>query len=707
MVSNLANRKKRSTQEHPDASSTVPSMLLDLVAIEEVPIVVWRRAFEVVGYPPGLTARTLSHDAVVDHVLSGQVSTELIELLQVLHDLGTDGGVDAMKAVAEAHQHDLGAITAMAPREAAVQLWLEQRVDPTLREIFMRVQMQAETRREPRAFRDYVGKTARAIVDWKATERRLRALVQEFCTQQEFGDHVDVRGYVSGGDARIQVVHAHRLQKQLVVRDGEAGRGTIAIRPVHCDIVRYDAASGWLRISPRSASAAALEHYRSAIGQAFFGDSAFFSPAEYTLRPLQDRGREALRGALGAVTDARLVEVLWQRGDEQTHWLKAPDCFREIEELELPLREGSFVEAKIALTMLGKRTKRRTVTVKVPNKIDFPRDEHEAVIEAFLKRSGIHAAADVAPHRDLWSLAPWHHEPRVWREAYPRDVDPLVRKQILVPRAMASIAHPDHRSAERVLDIDQSGEFGVSTDDGVPPRRVTGSDIEGLALDVLRMGAAWQASLGLADGDLRDLGGGALLLGRRRLDAIEASIVALTRRPTGDGATLARRVREAVRGDSVALLVPAGSSSGTNLAEIAFASLVLDERSVWREFVRVNSLAEKVTALWSAPPDVRLVIDGPRQLVWIDGLKIDLVADSHPYKLLVLLAEAKGRVVSHDAIGAVLSPSGAADTVSKRAKHDVNRAIKESFAAARRPVDVDQIVCAGSGGYRLAVLAYP
>lgn len=701
----MARERNRSTPPAAsEVSARVPTILLDLVAIEELPLALWRRVFEVVGYPSGLSPTNLSHAAIIDHVGGGDVSEQLIEVLQVLHDIGTESGLEAMNAVAEAHQCDLGQILVLPPREAAVQLWLSQRADPAMQELFTRVQMQAETRREPRAFREYVGKTARAVPEWKGVQERLRQLVQALCKEEGFGDHVDVRGYLSDGDVRVQIVHAYRLQRPVVVRDGDAGRGTIAIRPVHCDIVRYDAARAWLRVSPKSTSNAILERYRRMVGEAFFTDPDFFSSAQYTLRPLQLQGRAALDDSAGIVINARLVELQWERSDEQVMWLKAPDCFHSAEELGLPLEEGTLVEAKIAVRLIGKRSTRRTVKVKVPNRVEFPRDEHEAAIEGFLRRSGIQAATTVAPHRDLWSLAPWHHEQRTWREAYARDVDPLVKRGVLVQRPMAKVAHPDHQSAGRVLEVDAAGEFGAATDDAVPPRLVTASDVAGLDLKIDHLAAAWRADLEL-HGDVRHLGGSAMWLGRRRLDSIDCSLVALMRKPSETtGAALALRIRDAVGDERVAVMVPAGRSSDTGLPEIGFDRLTLDPRSVWREFVRANKLMAKVEAIWSASLDARLVIDRRRQLVWLDGLLVNIPSESHPFKLLVVLASARGAVVSHTDIGAALSAKrGDAEDVSKKAKHQAKMAITRSFAAAARPIDADAIICSAAGGYRLAV----
>lgn len=217
----------------------VPTALLDVTEIEEVPLAIWILVFEEIGYPFGLTKDTLTVDGVLTYVRGNAVTAELIEVLQTMHDLGTDSGADAIKSVGNAHQLDLSAISGLAPREAAVQLWLAQRRDVKLQELFTRVLMQAETRKPPRSFREFRGKENRRVIDWEVCRARLQKGVTDWCNQNGLGEYVDVRGYVHEGDVRIQVIHGHRLQRPVVERNG-GGRATIQIRPVHCDIIRYD-----------------------------------------------------------------------------------------------------------------------------------------------------------------------------------------------------------------------------------------------------------------------------------------------------------------------------------------------------------------------------------------------------------------------------------------------------------------------------------
>lgn len=476
---------RRANNSSPAAALTsamgiVPIDLLDAVVIEEVSDALWKRVFDLLGYPPGLNARSLSAQAVVDHIARDGVSDDLVDVLRAIHELGTDDGVDAMKAVADAHNADLGAITARAPRDAAVELWLAQREKPGLRDLFTRVQMQAESRRSPRSFREFRGKRVQKLAAWATVHPRLVTAVRAWCTAQDFGDHVDVRGYVENGNAQIQIIHGHRLQKPVVVKDGGHGRRTLELRPAHCDIVRYDWKGSWLRLSPKSTGGGIVETYRRRLGEVFFDDAEFFTEADYSLRPLQEHGQAILDDA-PSIARARVTDLVWDHGGEIIR-IRSSDCLASVARMGIPPTEGDFIEARIAVVLPGRREVRRSVHVKVPNKVDYPRDESHAVaIDDFLAATGIRTADSRRRNLDLWDLHPWQHGERVWRAAYPDDVDRLAQAQVLRPVELGTLVHPDRPRHGRALRAEDG--FGISLDEDVPPRVLTSTDVSGLALD--------------------------------------------------------------------------------------------------------------------------------------------------------------------------------------------------------------------------------
>lgn len=696
-------RTRAITSEDTGPSRTIPLDLFDAIAIEEVSDPLWKRILDTIGYPAGLSSRTFTTKALLDRLNLDGASEELIDVLRTINELGTDDGVEAMKQVADAHTTDLGTITQCAARDAAAELWLAQNARPELREVYARVQMQVEARRSPRSFREYCGKEARRAADWNTLKSRIVAGVSAWCRTKDFGEHVDVRGYVTNGDLQMQVIHGHRIQKPVIVRDNGQGRRVVELRPAHCDVIRYDAKGSWLRISPRSTGGGVFDAYRTLLGIALFDDADFFSPAGYSLRSLQERGQAALE-ACPSVSRARVTDLVWDRGSGVIR-IKSPDCLAEVQAMGLAPTEGDFIEARIAVTLPGRCDTRRAIHIKLPNKVDYPRDDvHAVAIGTFLEASGICTTEAPRRSRDVWDLYPWKQTERTWRDAYPDDVDPLVQRQILKATEFLRVVHSDHPTHGRALAVDAG--FGVSSDEDVPPRVLTPTDIGGLALDVTSLLAGWRETLGL-EGTVRDLGDGIYLLGERSFESVRFAIAVLIRQPTDDGTLIARRISTAVtHGSTIAVLVPTGRKSGTGHADVALDRLCFDEHEVWRQVMVATAVGAQVPAIWRAPRNVRLVVDRTRMLVWLDGVPINVTSDSGAYRFIAMLAEARNCPVANDAIDAALSPNRD-ESSARKVKSAAKKALETSLALAGRSIDADNILVNVRGqGYKLAVPAY-
>lgn len=679
---------------------SVPLEALDVISVEEVSESVWKLILAEVGYPPGITAGTFNKDALLDHLGSDAVSADLVEALRVINELGTAEAVDTMKAVADSYQVDLGAIVAHAPRDAAGYLWLAQRQDATLREVYTRIQMQTEGRRSPRTFREFSGRRNELLRDWSELHSRLLAEITAWCKQQGYGDHIEVRGYVKAGNGQIQIVHGHRKQTPVVVKDDGRGRRTVELRPVHCDVVQYDWKGARLRVSPRSAAGAVVEAYRRMLGIAFFGDEDFFAAAGYSLRALQERGQGAL-DASPMVARARVTELLWDRGGD-LYKIKSADCLAAIATLGVPPTEGDFLEARVSLVIAGRRLARRNFHVKVPNRVDYDRDdEHAGVIESFLEVSGIRVGDQPVPSRDLWALHPWAHPERVWRDAYPHDVDELLRDKVLRTIELGVVQHPDRPLHGNALQVED--RFGISIDSDVPPRRLTPTDIAGLELDVGALVQMWRTTLEL-DGNVVHLGRGAYLLGARSIESLRCAVVALTRKPTMDASQLGQSVRTFAPGSTIGIVVPRGRSSGSGLTDVPISRLAVPSREFWRDFLIATGVANSVPAVWVAPPNARVVIDQTLKRVWLDGVELDV--SDHVYRFVEMLAVAKGNPVATETIDQELS-SNREETFARKVRDRLKKVIESSRGAGGPPLDVNDVVRTARGkGYALALPSF-
>lgn len=697
-------RTRPITTEETGPARTVPFDLLDVTIIEEVSDVIWKRILTKIGYPIGLGPNNFTTAKFIECLSIDGAPEQLIEVLRAIHDLGTDEGMDAIKSVALIHNTELGTITGRAPRDAAAELWLTQHEQPELREVYARIQMQAEQRRSPRSFREFRGKEARRLTDWAPIQSKLERAIAVWCKANDFGDHVDIRGYIQNGDLQLQVVHGHRIQKPVVVRDNGHGRRTIDLRPAHCDVIRYESRGSSLRISPRSASGGIFDDYRRILGLVFFDDEEFFSEALYTLRSLQERGQAALDAA-HSVSRARVIDLVWERGGTR-HRITGRDSLAAIREMGIPPTEGDFLEAKIALALPGRREARRMIHIKLPNKVDYPRDDvHARAIESFIEAAGI-CVVDVRRRaRDLWDLYPWTQPERTWRDAYPDDVDALVRRQVLTPVDLFQVVHPDRPAHGRSLNVNDG--FGVSLDEEVPPRLTTTTETSGLGLQADLLLNRWREALCL-EGEVCDIGDGLHILGERSFESVRFAIAMLLRQPRdSDAPLISQRVAASTTHSAkVALLLPVGRKSHTGLAEVPLDRLIPDEREVWRKVMIASSVGPQVPAIWLAPRDARIVVDKTRMHVWYEGIDLKVPPDSLVFKFIAALADAHNAPVTTEALEQLMSRNRD-ESFARKVKNDAKKLVEARLKEAGISVDADSIFVTVRGqGYRLGVAAY-
>ena len=76
------------------------------------------------------------------------------------------------------------------------------------------------------------------------------------------------------------------------------------------------------------------------------------------LAVLQENGRSALMNhdvcGIGRVW---MSECVWERGDSERLSFHAADCFDSIERLRIPLSEGSLLQAKFKIEIIGKNAR--------------------------------------------------------------------------------------------------------------------------------------------------------------------------------------------------------------------------------------------------------------------------------------------------------------------------------------------------------------
>lgn len=688
----------------------LPLAYLDTAVIEEVQISVWKEVFDVTGWPSALASKrdSFAHEDILP-ALQDNPSDDLLQALETLHNLGTEVGREAI-VLAMNNRHI--PVTSLPPnaseREFALRLYLAQRSNASMADVFARAQIQVQEAGEHRRYNEFMGKDSRSVTNLEKARKKLHEEVIRHCRENDLGDHVQAQAFEDDGAYVFNVLRSDRTKKPLAVVRGHTARATIEYRPVHCDLLQYDSSIGRLRIAARAASI--VDFYRSVFGKVLFDDEFFFDGDPVcSLRVLQDRGRDALQdhGVFG-VGRVWMTECLWERGDRNLLQIRSQDCFRSIEDLRLPLTEGQLIQAKLKLEVIGKSTRPVTVNIRVPSRIEVSRRTDEYLVDKVLNAIGIRNTAPASGAIGFWSLYPWRHPVAVWRTVFGSAMDSLVRAGVLKSIQMHSAPHPEYPGAGRPLQAHpvSDGEFyGVSNVEEIPSRSLSATDLDGLELVPENFRLHLRSVLGISSSGTRwdeqeqDL----LHLGIVDVSGQRIYLAYVLRQP---GADIGDRLRARADGAHPVLLVPPSQSAPSDLAKVILESPIPELHQVIRNAIQVCGFAN-VTAIHSAPDGARLVVDTICKKVWIDGVEIGgLQADSHAFKLIELMARAS-MPVSHDEITANLS-AGRQDenTVARQAKTAARKTIREAMTAAGRTFDDDPFPSAGTGFYRCTLPAY-
>jgi len=472
-------------------------------------------------------------------------------------------------------------------------------------------------------------------------------------------------------------------------------------------MIRYEASVSRLRIAARASTM--IEFYRRALGKVLFEDETFFEGAPVcNLQVLQEKGREALNAHnILSVGRIWMTECLWERGDRNLLHVRSSDCFRTMEELRLPLSEGTILQAKLKVQVIGKSTRPVTVNIRVPSRIEISQKSHERLIERVLDAIGIRNSAPSTRAMDLWSLYPWRQPTHLWRALFGPEMDKLVQNSVLVAIQFDSIVHRDHPGAGRVLEPHElsDGQFyATSRMPEISARSVTATDLDGLELRPEQLRLYIRSKLAITSGgtvwggdELLDLG--ILQFGEHRLH----TSYALRELPPGAGA----RVRASANGAPSVLLLPSSTAKTLEIPHVILNVPLPTRAQVLPAAINACGLAKAVPAIYVAPEGARLVVDSQFKKIWIDGVEIEgLPSDSQAFGFIEQLAR-NPTSVSSDELSTLLSPGRQdGDATARQAKCKSNKLIREALRKAGRDFDEDIFPNAGRGCYRCAVVSY-
>jgi hypothetical protein len=683
----------------------LPTSFHDVTALLEVEASTWQRVLDLAGEHDRLKGQPFTHDGLWQSLASQSPADDspLLDALEIIHELGTDGGRDLIQQAAEDQQVDLQGSEDEPSRELAARIWIESRQNTRFAELLRRARVNAHEAGHARVYREFVGK--KVLTKVSLDGKRLLTAVRDWCQEHQRSEAVDVHACERDGEWRAEILRGEAIKRVVQIRDSRPA--ILDFRPAAADHIRYELETARLGLATRSPRL--LQGYREIMGVLLAGDAEFFSGENIcSLRPLQKYGRDLFeRQRMPGILHVAVVELRWRHGDRDKILVRGRDCFKVLEDLGAHLNEGDLVEAKLEIVFSGAK-RRGHVSLKVPNRIDIRAGANEGLVERLLDDVGVRGSfGDEGEPRDFWSLYPWRMAEGDWRRHLGNGFDRLVKQGTLRSVVLEATSHPDHPAlagaALVVEDLDTTAMVGISEDPAVGLRTLTISDVTGYELDLTQVAGEISKSLVL-EGAPREIVSGVWSLGRRALSPTATLGIFLVARCPSESTAIA--IREAGNGARIVLLIPSGC-----VCELDFSKVECPvpkgpyDRLLGKIVEQLGLQDEVLPPVWLTED---LILDQKRGTVWYRGIELTKVkADTHPFKFALAVMKATGRVVNREALNNLISPNRADRDVAKKAKLAFVDAVKASYADAGRecPTDSKDIFLASGGGYSVHVSA--
>jgi hypothetical protein len=504
----------------------------------------------------------------------------------------------------------------------------------------------------------------------------------------------------------VECVRSERTETPFALVSGKSGRaeGRIAYTPLAADVLRLDLRRQ--RLSIATSARWLVLVYRRAFGEAFFGDAkAFSARASCTLDRILRHGKDALDvpGFDATVRQVRVVRVLWDSGEFDTMRRSGRDVLASMLHAAHHLQGGELVGVTLRFNFVDGEIV--DVLLRIPNRVHWSPSRHDATIADWLDAA--HFTDAEREPLDLLSLAP-HDRPRpVWVGAYGAAiVAEAIKRKYLVKSEARAVAHPEHPDGARDLVVfrTKAGDaWGIpdDADDEVGAMTLAEKQLETFKLDKMAVTTAMVKGAGLA-GTPHEIDGRPGLFDAGQLGIAPTSIRPFVAFAEPSARGLAEELRRRALPGHAVLIVPPGRKLAVEMAQVEMQVLEGDYRELPRRMVHAVGLTAFVNVWLAAPVGTRMAIDAAAHEATFDGVKLDLA--EQPFLFLTLLANIRGAVLSTKTADTKLGGK-TATSPAKFAKYRLLAEIRASFEAAGVPVpaDLESLVVAGAGGYRLNV----
>ncbi|MBM3786190.1 MAG: hypothetical protein FJW30_17665 [Acidobacteria bacterium] len=305
--------------------------------------------------------------------------SQLIEGLHVISQLGTEANFDQLCEIAQRNFIEVDAeATAI---DLAACLWIEV---PSMLVVKER-EIGANRRRRFESFCAREPSDVRRPEELPRNFTELEEDLEGWFLSKKRGIGCRVLRKDGPGEVRFLVQHGQLCKREPSRRGRES---TITFfRPEKTDLVIYDCVYNELKLNASTVGEVRL--YLELFGKHIFGDrNRFVYRQKYTLKPLQQLGRAALRCRdVGGMDWVRLTEAneTWEDSPNAGLRWKAPDVFDILERRGRQFDPDSCLSVARFSVKVTWATSPRPLLVMPPNIAEYGRGEEAAVIEQWLR----------------------------------------------------------------------------------------------------------------------------------------------------------------------------------------------------------------------------------------------------------------------------------------------------------------------------------
>jgi hypothetical protein len=522
-----------------------------------------------------------------------------------------------------------------------------------------------------------------------------------------------VRGWIASLDSsvlRVIVVYRAPAERAVILSHRKLRARTV--RPLACDVVRWDARDG--RVSFSLARPALLTDWARAIGRGCARDPHAFSdrPA-YTHKSLHDKGAAWL-ASVPLPAGVRKLDVVVCEGDDDGKVVRVRSDAALTHFHEATARARGYLRSTTIRFEVAGHDTPVDATIELPWKVLLSDGRFEEQLRAVMDAAEMHAPGALPD--DLPSLAPMQPEWR-WVDLLtpPLFARALERRALRRVRGKRPSGREHRRWGSLLRAFDLPGEDAA---------HVVGEDMAIRAFDAKPEALVWYAidwarvvellreGLALAETRVTDAPPGLLPLGEMATPGGKVVVFTLVRAVTErETVPLLKQLRQACGRATPALLVPRGRSLGGAVAEVALSPGeqlgVEDVAWVPGKIAEACGIGDDVEPWRFATEDAPLVLSVARGEAWYG--RVRLLLTENQLAMLFALARAPGWMKSTE-LGLKITPdAGLPDQTVRKARQILGERLRLSFDEAKIPMPdglADKLVeFERKKGYRLGVNA--